>query len=48
MKITMSDLEKFNKLYTNFELMDKIKWIVIKGALSSVAKYKLLGIKGRV
>lgn len=48
MKIALGDLEKFNRLYTSYELFDKIKWTVIRSALSSVAKYKLLGIKGKV
>jgi len=46
MMLSLDDLEKYNKLYSNMEVVDKLKWKLIKTALSSVAKYKLLGIKG--
>jgi hypothetical protein len=48
MKISLNDLEKFNKLYTTRDLIEKIEWLVIRGVLSSVAKYKILGIKGKM
>ena len=48
MKISVSDLEKFSKLYTTKDLIDKIVWSIIKSAISSIAKYKLLGIRGKM
>jgi hypothetical protein len=48
MKISVADLEKFGRLYTSRDIIDKIIWNVAKGAISSIAKYKLLGIRGKM
>lgn len=48
MKISVNDVEKFSKLYTSRNIIDKIIWNIVKGAISSIAKYKLLGIRGKM
>ena len=48
MKISVSELEEISKLYTAKDVIDKMLWNIIKGAISSVAKYKLLGIRGNM
>lgn len=48
MKVGLPALEEFNELYTSRNLVDKLKWIMIRGAMASVMKYKLLGIRGKV
>lgn len=48
MRIALEDFEKYNKLYTTSNIIEKIEWQVIRAVIKSVAKYKLLGIKGNM
>lgn len=48
MKISANDMERFSKLYTTRDMIDKIIWNVVRGAVASIAKYKILGIRGKM
>jgi hypothetical protein len=48
MKIGVEEIEKAGELISSRQFIEQFKWIVIMRALSSILKYKFLGIKGKV
>jgi hypothetical protein len=48
MKIAVKEIEKAGELISSRQFIEKLKSIVIMSALSSILKYKLLGIKGNM
>lgn len=48
MKIAVKEIEQAGELISSRQFIEKLKSIVIMSALSSILKYKLLGIKGNM
>lgn len=48
MKMFQDPIDRFNKMYSRKEFSEKLIKLVKKGALTSILKYKCLGIRGKM